>query len=149
MRAPTKSFCVLIMPMLLAGSCNRKPAPPISNAVIPTENQLQYQKMEMIGFIHFSINTFTNKEWGYGDEDPILFNPTDLDVEQWVLVAKKGGLGQLILTAKHHDGFCLWPSAFSEHSVKKSLEANNPPAISELGIYKASPDEYFTNNFLA
>jgi alpha-L-fucosidase len=88
--------------------------------VLPSPEQLAYQQMEMVGFIHFTVNSFTDKEWGYGDEDPAIFNPTELDAEQWVLAAKAGGLKQLILTAKHHDGFCLWPSAYTEHSVKNS-----------------------------
>lgn len=92
--------------------------------VLPTPEQVSYQQMEMVGFIHFTMNTFTDKEWGYGDEDPSLFNPTDLDAEQWVLTAKAGGMKELILTAKHHDGFCLWPSAYTEHSVKNSPYKN-------------------------
>jgi len=76
--------------------------------------------MEVIGFIHFSINTFTDKEWGYGDESPALFNPSGLDAEQWARTAKEACMKQLILTAKHHDGFCLWPSVHTEHSVKNS-----------------------------
>lgn len=88
--------------------------------VVPSPQQLIYQKLELVGFIHFTVNTFTNKEWGYGDEDPTIFNPTELDAEQWVIAAKDGGMKELILTAKHHDGFCLWPSKYTEHSVKNS-----------------------------
>lgn len=88
--------------------------------VVPTKRQLAYQEMEFVGFVHFNMNTFTGKEWGYGDEDPRLFNPEALDVGQWVRAAKAAGMKELILTAKHHDGFCLWPSAFTEHSIKNS-----------------------------
>lgn len=92
--------------------------------VVPSPSQVTYQQMELIGFIHFTINTFTDKEWGYGNESPGLFNPSHLDVEQWVTTAKAAGMQQLILTAKHHDGFCLWPSQYTEHSVKNSPYKN-------------------------
>ena len=90
------------------------------NEVIPSSNQYKYQQMEMIGFIHFTVNTFTDKEWGFGDEKPEIFNPTKLNAEQWILAAREGGLKELIITTKHHDGFCLWPSKFTEHCVKNS-----------------------------
>lgn len=87
---------------------------------LPSQKQVDWQEMEFYAFIHFSLNTFTNKEWGYGDESPQLFNPTALDVRQWAKVVKDAGMKGIILVAKHHDGFCLWPSAFTERSVKNA-----------------------------
>jgi len=87
---------------------------------LPTQKQIDWQEMEFYAFVHFSLNTFTNKEWGYGDESPELFNPSQLDVRQWARVVKEAGMKGIILVAKHHDGFCLWPSAYTERSVKNS-----------------------------
>jgi alpha-L-fucosidase len=94
--------------------------PPIPILPIPTERQLVWQETELAMFLHFGVNTFTNREWGTGKEEPNIFNPIHLDTRQWARVAKESGFGKLILTAKHHDGFCLWPSQYTEHSVKNS-----------------------------
>ena len=88
--------------------------------VKPTPQQLAWQEAELSMFLHFGINTFTDREWGEGNEEPKLFNPKELDARQWVQVAKEAGFQYMILTAKHHDGFCLWPSQYTEHSVKSS-----------------------------
>ena len=88
--------------------------------LIPTPQQLEWQQMEFTAFLHFGMNTFTGNEWGHGTDDPKLFNPTELDCEQWVKALKEGGFKMALLTAKHHDGFCLWPTATTEYSVKNS-----------------------------
>lgn len=88
--------------------------------LIPTKQQLKWQQMELTAFLHFGINTFTGREWGDGKEDPALFNPVSLDCEQWVRALKAGGFKMAILTAKHHDGFCLWPTKTTRHSVASS-----------------------------
>ena len=87
---------------------------------LPSENQLEWHNMEYYAFIHFNMNTFTNMEWGNGSEKPTQFNPTELDVKQWAKTIREAGMKGVIITAKHHDGFCLWPSKYTEHSIKNS-----------------------------
>ena len=92
----------------------------MASRLVPTAQQLEWQQMEFTAFLHFGINTFTGREWGDGTESPELFNPSELDCEQWVKALKDGGFKMALITAKHHDGFCLWPTATTEYSVKNS-----------------------------
>ncbi len=89
-------------------------------SAVPGKRQIAYQSMEYFCFIHFTVNTFTGSEWGRGDEPESVFNPGELDARQWAKTALEGGMKGLILTCKHHDGFCLWPSRYTEHSIKNS-----------------------------
>ncbi len=92
--------------------------------VCPSPQQLAWQELEFIAFIHYTVNAFTDREWGDGTEDPSIVNPTELDVRQWVRTCKDAGMKMIILTAKHHDGFCLWPTRTTEHSIKNSPYKN-------------------------
>ncbi|XP_073140595.1 alpha-L-fucosidase 1 [Henckelia pumila] len=98
--------------------------PPIPLLPIPTSRQISWQLTEMAMFFHFGPNTFTDSEWGTGHVDPSVFNPTSLNATQWVSVAKDSGFSRVILTVKHHDGFCLWPSEYTDYSVKSSSWKN-------------------------
>jgi len=119
-RSPSISIrLALLAPWLLATAACRAAGPePLEP--LPSPAQLAWHQLEFYGFLHFNMNTFTGREWGEGDEAPDLFQPTQLDCGQWARVAREAGMKGLILTAKHHDGFCLWPTAYSEHDVASS-----------------------------
>jgi alpha-L-fucosidase len=112
------SLVLSLITSITAGLNAAEPPQPI--APVPSPAQLAWQEDELTLFTHFGMNTFTGRGTGLGNEDPNLFNPTALDCNQWVRVAKETGFKGIILTAKHHDGFCLWPTATTEHSVKSS-----------------------------
>ena len=110
---------ILFIGSMLLSSCISTP-PPEPLEPLPSSRQLDWHLLEFYAFVHFNMNTFTDMEWGTGAESPSQFNPTELDCRQWARVCRDAGMKGIILTVKHHDGFCLWPSAFTEHSVKNS-----------------------------
>lgn len=112
-------YTIVALLSFLNLSCNQTKAPEACGPV-PTENQMKWQEMEYYSFIHFSLNTYTDQSWGFGDEDINLFNPAELDARQWARICKEAGMKGIIITAKHHGGFCLWPSEYTEYSVKNA-----------------------------
>lgn len=112
-------YVIILLVFTAFISCKPTKAPePVGP--VPSENQMRWQEMEYYAFIHFSLNTYTDQSWGFGDEDVNLFNPADLDARQWARICKEAGMKGIIITAKHHCGFCLWPSEYTEYSVKNA-----------------------------
>lgn len=125
-----RNIALVLVPILMLGCTPKRDV--IAPSVVgptPTESQLAWHEMETNAFVHFTTNTFTRKEWGYGDEKPSVFKPSSLDVNQWVTTLKNAGFKGIILTCKHHDGFCLWPSKYTDHSVKNSPLQNGQADI--------------------
>lgn len=111
---------LLVLPGLLFSSCQQGTPPPQAYGPLPSQRQVKWQELGMYSLIHFGLNTFTDKEWGYGDVSPDKFHPTDFDPYQIVSAAKAAGIKGIILVAKHHDGFCLWPTETTDYNISNS-----------------------------
>jgi len=113
-------FAAILFCFFTLSAASAQVKPPAPFGPVPLENQMRWQEMEYYAFIHFGLNTYTDQSWGFGNEDINLFNPTKLDAREWVRVCKESGMKGVILTAKHHSGFCLWPTKYSDYSVKNA-----------------------------
>lgn len=115
----TNLFITGVLTAMLA-SCQPSVQAPQPILPVPQQKQVDWQKMETYAFVVFGLNTFNDLEWGYGDTDPMTFNPTKLDCEQWVKTFVQAGMKGVIFTAKHHDGFCLWPTQLTEYCIRNT-----------------------------
>jgi len=156
---------IFVVILLLYGSTVTAQTAPKPYGVLPSKRQLAWHDIEVYGLIHFTPTTFENKEWGYGDADPKTFNPTDFNADQIITAAKAGGLKGIILVAKHHDGFALWPTKTTDYNISKSpFRGGKGDLVQEIeqatrknglkfGIYCSPWDRnnplYGTNQYLA
>jgi alpha-L-fucosidase len=113
-------FIQILLCICMAGSSYAQSNAPAPYGPVPSENQMRWQQMEYYAFVHFSLNTYTDQSWGFGNEDLRLFNPDKLDCRQWARICKEAGMKGIIITAKHHSGFALWPSKYTEYSIKNT-----------------------------
>ena len=112
----TLAACAAVLPLQPLHAAE----PPKPCGAVPTKQLVDWPRMEWYAFVHFGLNTYTNREWGYGDESPKLFNPGNFDAGKIVATFKKAGMTGMIYTAKHHDGWCAWPTRSTEHNITKS-----------------------------
>ncbi len=113
-------LCGIFFSICTIGNSYAQTKVPAPVGPVPSANQMRWQEMEYYAFVHFSLNTYTDQSWGYGNEDINLFNPEKLDCRQWARICKQAGMKGIIITAKHHSGFCLWPSKYTAYSVKNA-----------------------------
>ena len=134
-------FCIA----LFALSVRAQKTPPEPIGPLPLPKQVEWQKMETYAFVHYGLNTFTDKEWGYGDADPKMFNPSRMDVEQWVRTFKQAGMKGVIIVAKHHDGFAMWPSPLTDYNITRSSydgPKNKDGKVDVLAELRKACDKY-------
>ena len=140
-----KALISLFCSFILASPTDAEVLPPAPIPPLPLPKQVEWQKMETYAFVHYGLNTFTDKEWGYGDADPKMFNPTRMDVEQWVRTFKAAGMKGVIIVAKHHDGFAMWPSPLTDYNITRSSydgPKNKDGKVDVLAELRKACDKY-------